>query len=277
MSKLLSANFMRLRKSKEFWLCAVSTLLIAVVMIYTGAETASSMIDRGFIRNLDDFYFQLAPYTGAIMAIFVSLFLGTEYSDGTIRNKLIVGHTRKDIYLANFLTCLASGIIITSLWFIGGLPGMRLIGNFEMKISEVIVYFLVALGITAAFTAIFVCISSLSRNKAITVVLVLVLWVAMSLAGSGIYDRLHELEFNGGMALINGEFVMMEDTPNPLYLTGSARTIVECLYRLLPTGQAVAMTCVEITTPVLDIVASLIVTAIMTMLGILMFRKKDLK
>lgn len=277
MSKLLSANFMRLRKSKAFWLCAISTLLISIVAIFRNANAAQEMAERGFVETLDSYYFQLAPYLGAIMAIFISMFLGTEYSDGTIRNKLVVGHTRTNIYLANFLSCLTGGIVITALWFIGGLPGLYLIGNFEMGLSGVIAYFFVAIGITTTFTAIFVWISTLSRNKAITVVLVLILWVAMSLAGSGINDRLHEQEFNGGMAFIDGEFVMMEQTPNPLYLTGGVRTVFEWLYRLLPTGQAIFMTSAEITTPVLNIIASLIVTILITTVGVLMFHKKDLK
>lgn len=277
MSKLLSANYMRLRKSTTFWICAISTLLISIVMIFMSADGAQAAAERGIVKTLDDYYFQLAPYIGAITAVFISLFLGTEYSDGTIRNKLIVGHTRINIYLANFLTCLTGGVIITALWFIGGLPGIYLIGNFEMGLSEVIAYLLVAIGIAAVFAAIFVWISTLSRNKAITVVLVLVLWVAMILAGSGINDRLHEQEFNGGMAFIDGEFVMMDETPNPLYLAGSVRTVFEWLYRLLPTGQAIAMTSVEITTPVLNIIASLMVTVIITIAGILSFRKKDLK
>lgn len=277
MSKLLSANFIRLRKSKEFWLCAVSTLLISAAMIYSGSGWAQTAMERGFVKSLDDYYFQLAPYIGAVMAIFISLFLGTEYSDGTIRNKLIVGHTRTDIYLANFLTCLIGGIIITAMWFIGGLPGLYLIGDFAMGISGVIAYLFVAIGIAAAFSAIFVWISTISRNKAVTVVLVLVLWVAMVLAASGVNDRLHEPEYNGGMAMINGEFVMMEDTPNPLYLSGGIRMAFEWLYRILPTGQAIAMTSAEITTPVLDIAASVISTIVITTLGILMYRKKDLK
>lgn len=277
MSKLLSANFMRLRKSTVFWLCAISTLLISAVMIYNSAGTAESMTSADFAQHLDDYFFQLAPFTGAIIAVFISLFLGTEYSDGTIRNKLVVGHTRASIYLANFLTCFIGGVIITSMWFIGGLPGLYLIGDFEMGISGAVSYFFVAIGITAIFTALFVWISTLSRNKAITVVLVLVLWVGLTIAGSAVNDRLHEVEFNGGMAYVDGEFVMMEETPNPLYLAGNVRTAFEFLFRALPTGQAIAMTDVEITTPMLNVAVSFIVTVLITMIGVLMFHKKDLK
>lgn len=277
MLRLLSANMMRLKKSPEFRLLGLATLMISAAMIRSGAGTAASMQTRGFMTGLDDYYFEMAPFLGAIMAVFISLFLGTEYSDGTMRNKLVVGHTRSNIYLANFLTCFLAGVVFTALWFIGGLPGLFLIGPFEIGLSGAFTYFLVAVGFAAVFTALFVGLSTLYRNKAVAVVLALVLWLVLALLGSAVSDRLDEVEFNGGMAMIDGEFVMMEDAPNPLYLTGSARRLAEGLYRILPTGQATAMTTADITTPLLDIAVSAAVTVIVTAAGIRLFCRKDLK
>ncbi|MGY3662454.1 MAG: hypothetical protein ACXAHE_00930 [Roseburia sp. 1XD42-69] len=50
------------------------------------------------------------------------MFLGTDYSDGTIRNKLTVGHTRTNIYLANLIVTFAAGLLIMCVWFIGTYP-----------------------------------------------------------------------------------------------------------------------------------------------------------
>ena len=58
---------------------------------------------------------------GIVMAAFCSMFIGTEFSDGTMRNKLIVGHRRREIYFTNFLTCALSGIFLIWciwLWFL---------------------------------------------------------------------------------------------------------------------------------------------------------------
>lgn len=277
MFRLLSANMMRLRKSPEFRLLGLATLMISLAMIRSGAETAASMQARGFQVVLDDYYFEMAPFLGAIIAVFISLFLGAEYSDGTMRNKVIVGHTRTDIYLANFLTCFLGDVIFTALWFIGGLPGLVLIGPFEMGLSGAFLYFLVAVGFAAVFTALFVGLSTLYQNKAAAVVLALVLWLMLALLGSGVSDRLDEVEFHGGMAMIDGEFVMMEDTPNPLYLTGNARTAAEYLCRILPTGQAIDMTTADIATPGSNIAVSAAVTVAVTAAGIWAFRRKDLK
>ena len=277
MSKLLSANFMRLRKSKAFWVCAISTLLLSAAMMYMGSGWARTAAERGYPRAMDTYFFQPAPYTGAIIAVFISLFLGAEYSDGTMRNKVIVGHTRVSIYLSNLLTCSTVGAILTVLWFLGGLPGLYLIGPFEMGFSGAITYFFVAIGTALAFTAIFVWVSMLSQNKAVTVVLALVLWVALIVIGSGVNDRLAEPEFNGGMAFIDGEFVMMGDTPNPLYLTGTVRTVFQLLQAVLPTSQAIAMANAEITMPAPCIAASLFLFIIITAVGVFLFHRKDLK
>lgn len=277
MLRLLSANMMRLRRSPEFRLLGLATLAISAAMIRSGAGTAASMQARGFVTGLDDFFFEMAPFLGAILAVFISLFLGTEYSDGTMRNKLVVGHTRTNIYLANFLTCFLASVVFIALWFVGGLPGLVLIGPFEMGVSGVLAYFLVAVGFAAVFTALFVGLSTLYQNKAVAVVLALVLWLGLALAGSAVSDRLDEVEFNGGMAMIDGEFVMMEDTPNPLYLTGSARTAAEYLCRILPTGQAIEMTTADITTPGLNIAVSAVAAVAVTAAGIRLFCRKDLK
>ena len=277
MLRLLSANMLRLRKAPEFRLLSIATLMISVAMIRSGAGTAASMQARGFDVGLDDFYFEMAPFLGAIMAVFVSLFLGTEYSDGTMRNKLVVGHTRANIYLAGFLTCFLADVVFTALWFVGGLPGLVLIGPFEMGLWGALTYFFVAVGVAAVFTALFVGLSTLYRNKAVAVVLALVLWLGLALLGSGVCDRLDEVEFHGGMAMIDGEFVMMEDTPNPMYLSGGKRTAAEYLCRVLPTGQAIEMTTAGITTPGLNIAVSAAVTAAVTAAGIRLFCRKDLK
>ena len=41
-----------------------------------------------------------------VSAVLIVLYLGTEFDENTVRNKLSVGHTRKEIYYANYLTCI---------------------------------------------------------------------------------------------------------------------------------------------------------------------------
>ena len=100
MNKLLSADFTRLWKNKVFWLGAACMALLAcwIICIGYGQNVRWADDDIGFEPNrLDAYLFQFAPMIGGFAAVIISLFLGADYSDGTIRNKLIVGSRRRDI------------------------------------------------------------------------------------------------------------------------------------------------------------------------------------
>ena len=123
MDKLLRADFSRLFKSKEFWICAALMLAVSVGNAFRTINSAKNFLsDTKFY--IDEYVFSLAPYTAVISAVLISLFLGTEYSDKTIRNKLIIGYTRTSIYLANFIICFAGSAIMLALWFLGMIPGV---------------------------------------------------------------------------------------------------------------------------------------------------------
>lgn len=277
MNKLLSANFSRLRKDKIFWLLLVGIFLISVVSICNGARSAATMASSGFIRSLDDYFFRQAPYMGILYAVFTSMFLGTEYSCGTMRNKLAVGHTRENVFLANFFTCFASCLAIAAAWLLGNAPGRFLIGPFEMGLGGFAAYLLVVIGFTAVYAAIFTWISSLSSSKALTVLLTLGVWLLLTYIASGINNRLCEPEMNGGMAYIDGAFKMLDPTPNPLYLGGKVRTLFECILDSLPSGQCILMNDASITHPVRQLCFSALITLLTLVGGMAAFRKKDIK
>ena len=98
MIALLSTNFFRIRRDLLFWLALCVCLVggIAFGMGFRGTPA------------FDDFY--AFPFFVALCA-FLSLFLGREYGDGTLRNKVTAGHRRGQIYLAYFLVSLAVGLL----------------------------------------------------------------------------------------------------------------------------------------------------------------------
>lgn len=277
MRKLLSANFSRLGKDKIFWTALLGVLFFSLAVIFSGSRSANDMAARGFIRSLEDYYFGQAPYMGMVYAAFISLFLGTEYSDGTMRNKLVVGHTRTHVFLGNFLTCFTACLAFAAAWFIGCAPGLIWIGPFEMGIGGFLVYVLVAIGFTASYAALFTLVSTVCTNKAMTVILTLGAWLGLVFLASAFHDRLSIPEMQSGMALINGEFTMVEPTPHPLYIGGALRTLCECILDLLPSGQAILMDGAAIAHPVRQIVFSLLLTGLLLVAGVLSFRRKNIK
>lgn len=109
MSKLLSANFIRLKKDKFFWSGLVFMLAAGIffpVMRYMDMRQTQT------INRIDNGFFGCALFIGIVMAVFCSLFIGTEYSEGTIRNKIIIGQKRGTVYLSNFITCSLVSVVM---------------------------------------------------------------------------------------------------------------------------------------------------------------------
>ena len=277
MRKLTSAHFSRLIKDKAFWLISAVVLVGSLVAILNCSRSAAEMIASGYIVTLDDYFFTQAPFMGLYFAVFISLFLGTEYADGAVRNKLVVGASRLDVYLSGLAVSMGAGIFFLCLWWLGSVPGLLLVGPLEMGIGGFLLNVLVAVGFTMALTSIFTAVSSLSDNRAITVVLTLVVWLILLFASSALDDRLCEPELHSGVMVTANGFEIGDPEPNPLYLSGNIRTLFECLLDFLPTGQAILMSDNAIAHPLRQLIFSVIVTVGSSAAGLFAFRRKDLK
>ena len=91
MSRLLYSGVVRTRKNKTFWCCIIGMVVLIVAVCLN-----QYYVKQNFHASVvfDKLFLSYALLTGFFLAIFSSLFLGTEYSDGTVRNKFIVGHSR---------------------------------------------------------------------------------------------------------------------------------------------------------------------------------------
>lgn len=277
MRNLLAANFARLRKDKSFWIILASLFLMALATIMSSAESVAEMEANGLFRSTEYFFFSSAPYLGIFYAVFIGLFLGADYVEGPLRNRLIAGYRRREIYLADWLSCYAACSLFFLAWYMGGLPGLWWIGPFESGLVGHLVYLLVGAGFTGAFCALFLLACCLTDHKALMVILPAVFWMCLTLMASGLYDRLLEPATLGGIAFINGEFRALEETPNPLYLSGTVRQIFEGLLDFLPTGQVIEMGEIPVEKGAPMLLSSGIFTALALFLGLAVFERKNLK
>lgn len=277
MRKLLSANFSRLWKDKAFWITLTAVFLLSLADAFAGAQSAASMAQNGFTVTTEEYFFRQVPFLGIICGVFTALFLGTENNDGTIRNKLIVGHTRLHIYLANLMVTLAAGLLFLTAGFLGELPAFLLIAPFSFGFTGFVTYLLIAAGFTAAFCALFTLIAVLLDTKASALVLTLVVWLVLLISASALDDRLREPETQSGAVLIDGQIQILDPEPNPLYLSGTARIVCECLRDFLPTGQAIQMANTDIAHPLRQLLFSLLLTVILTLWGLAAFRRKNIR
>ena len=277
MRKLITANFYRFRKDRFSWCVMGIIVILSLVNVFNSARSYEAMAASGYIMSLDDYFFNQAPLIGAFLALLISMFLGTEFSEGTIRNKLCIGHKRDEIFLSNFISCALATIILTVVWLLTSALLFGMIGPLEMEVSKFIGCIFVAVGFAISFAALYTVVGSLSSNKAMTIIYKFAVFIILAMAASALYDRLCEPELNQGMTLVGTQLVEMEPTPNPLYLSGMIRTVCEVALELLPTGQALLLSDVAIEYPVRAIALNVVFTTVTLLMGSMLFRRKDIK
>lgn len=276
MTRLLSAHFLRMRQNRLFW------GILAVGAGFAGFRLfslLSDQLDYGIPASLNEAIFTYAQLIGLTAAVFSSLFLGAEYSDGTIRNKIISGCSRPEIYLSGLLAvCAASFLSLAAFWAVTMAVGIPLFGPWQMAPEELLVNMLGILLMTAAFCALFTFVTLNCTRKAASAVLCILLFFALLMASTYIYARLDAPEFVTGYQMsANGEIMASKPEPNPRYLQAGQRAVYELLRDLLPTGQGIQYSVQTGADPVRLMGLSAAVTAVFTSAGAALFQKKDLK
>lgn len=286
MGNLLRANFLRLWKSKLFWVCLAVFIAVGVLaaaeefrfQVSVGADLSVPEVAQ-YKALLERQFFQYAAYIGILAAALISLFLGTEYSDGAIRNKIAVGHSRTAIYLAGLLTGFAASALCMAGYMLSCLAvGAPLLGWFTKPADLLANAVIGSVVMLAAYCAIFTFVAMNCSKKSTSVVVCLLGVFLLLFAASYIYSRLGEPEFIQGYEMsVNGQLVTTIPEPNPLFLRETERQVYQLFFDLLPAGQAIQYSTLGFTDPVRLMVMALAVTAAFTGAGVLLFRRKDLK
>ena len=276
MNRLLAANIVRLRKNK----CFLGGILLLVILgILYPVMKCIEMKNTGYETTLDTGFFIGAAVLPVLLSVFVSLFIGTEYSDGTIRNKIMVGHERKSVYLANLLTNLiaafALNIVFSSSYLAAGIP---LLGFFQEDLKVIFLFAGIEFVLICSFTALFTMIAVLISNKAVSAVICVLGTFLVLFAASYLNARLNEPETYPAYTYVEGRTeVTEEEEKNPLYLDGKDRERYQFLYDFLPGGQVIQCVTMTAVNPKRLPVYSAILFVLTTAGGVLLFERKDIK
>lgn len=278
MSKLLSAGFRRLWRSRIFW---IELIVMAVIPAWLGISNAD-YLNEGIKREfyLEDLVFSMVPAVGFVFAAAIALFLSTEYSEGALKNKIIVGHGRTEIYLANLVVCVSASLISLMVYFAVAVGlGAVLIGWFNRDTAEIASYFLISVLASAAMSALFVLVVMSVQNKATATVLAIVVFLLLTISGAGLVDRLDEPELQYGYMSVTedgmSEFHELEE--NPLYVSGRARTMLELARDFNPAAQVIQVNNFDCDYPLRLPFMALIFGSLSTLAGVVVLKKKDIQ
>lgn len=277
MNKLLSAGFARLWKSKLFWACAIFNLGLA---IWFCCDLSYYNTTYNQVTKLDSIFYQYLISMMVIIPMFTAIFIGTEYSNGTVRNKFIVGHSRLSVYMSNLIVCCTANLLITAAFIFGCLVfGIPLLGFFSAPIKDTAFLIFSSFLTVIALTALITAVAMLLQNKAASAVTSIIAVLVLFLSASVIDQKLHEPELQASYIALdeNGEFKVGDPEPNPLYVGGTTRDILEFFDDFLPTGQAIQMSNFNIERSARWWYLSLIFAAASTGIGFTLFHKKDLR
>lgn len=285
MNKLLSAEFIRLFKSMIFKICLfVSGILGAGLIIPKWVDVKRHEWEYanipGAYSEADDMIFLGVMVVIFLMAMFVGLFEGTEYSDGTIRNKLIVGHKRGSIYLSKLVVCITADVIFLVVcifvsWGIGSL----LLGV-AMGYGKILTKLLLLCVVVIAMTALLLLCSMSIQSKSVGSVVCLMLMLVMLFMAAYVQQRLDAPEYYEGYAFEDdesGELIEVPPTKNPSYPEGFERDIYEFIYDFVPCGQILQIGFANTGNVNLMMLYDMIILIGSTSAGIIIFKRKNLK
>lgn len=245
MANMIYADLYKLRKNKLFLsFVAVATIFCLCKGIATNYTFLSSASDY-MVFPLEEL-----PIIAFAVSIVTSFFVCTDYSDGVIRNKIITGCSRKNIYLSNAIVTSVIAIAMT-LAFI--FSGIGVVLQKKISLSIYLSFIFVALVTSTVFSAISTFISTLTSKKAVASVICIAVSAAMFFATSYVSGELGHPEFNREIATVNGveydgfsmipenSVLTFREYPNPDYPTGTKRVILEIADSILPTTQLSAL------------------------------------
>lgn len=200
-----------------------------------------------------------------------------------MRNKLIAGHSRGTVYLANLTVCVIANVT-AMLLAIGTVlaVGIPIMGtNFTPEYIALCIAFMIAANI--ALTSLFVFGSMLISSKAASCVTLILSFLILFFFSTYIDSKLNYPEYYSGYTMKTDEngkprFEEFENIKNPYYISGNQRKIYEFLDKNLPVSQLYHMASDgEAPVSAFPLAADAAVLVFFAGAGILVFRRKNIK
>ena len=302
MRKILSANLFAMFHSKYFWLGA---FIMSTTAIYAICDGYKRMVQYEDSVTLDAgaYYFSILLFV--LLPALGGGFINTDYHDGTIRNKLVVGRTRGAVYLANLVTVFTVGMFYQLLYLlVYSLVGFPVFGWYQMPVEIGEKLFMLTLEFLS-ISAVTTLFATLIPHRVVLVLCAFIAFGMMFLAQivngmlsepeteHGGYTTATTFQDNGQLITEffdkEGNVIQFDDlptVPNPSYVREPMRTALRTINNIHPGGQLMELIQnghdepdrSRVKTPYWQLAAyALGMTALSTAAGWVLFRRKDLK
>ena len=240
MSKLLNADMSRIFRAKSLYYGMIVSALLAVLFVLLNKEdnVFASIPESGALIMLPFFI-------GAVLALNIS----TEFTGGTIRNKLIIGHSRVNIILS-WSICFAIVAVLFFAVYEGAAFASAVLMSYDLSAlkADIVIenlLLVLVLVLTNMFLSLFICVV-IEDVRSVAVMFILQFSMMMT-------------------ANIGGEALSDSKT-------------ADIIFRLFPQGQMTVMSILQAPDrPWLTALCAVSGGAVMLVLSIVYFRKHDMK
>lgn len=282
MIRLLNANFARLFKGKLFWICASAAVILGLIEIFSHIKNPTNSPD--YVLHPEIWLFNMSGFVLLIItAVLVGIFVGEEHG-GILRNKIIVGQKRIAVYFADLLTCCVGVLIIHAL-FVGTVlvTGILCGGELLLKAEEIALYELLQLASLLAMCAFFTTLTMLIPKKLAGAIAALVTIFAFFFVSNSISVNLFKInqKVEDGIAstadIVEKEVLTVTQDVLPLGQHDQMRSSLHKLVSKKECELAGVPRDIEVSYPIEIAPSSLLIFVLTTAVGVLVFRKKDIK
>lgn len=236
MIKLLRAGIRRYSHSLVFWFAIVAT---AFVSLDAGMRAREYAVDDSCVL-----------YLFLIVAIVISWIVGREAAEGGFRNKIIIGHTKGQIFLSELILGSAFSLVMAVIFFgIFFTINYYVFAYFPTDIIVMMLLNCVLAGV--CLTAMLATLCCLITNRIASAIVNMLLVFAMFLGTSEVEHALLQPEYFESYSStleqwtdeegnVHSETHKIEEsiqkTENPAYIAEPLRTVYKIVYRISPYG-----------------------------------------
>ncbi len=258
MINLLFADFCRLKKSSAFFLCLLGMAILASAFMVMQATAMDYTVP------LSRVVFLPLTFYGVAAAAFVSVFIGADFKDGFIRNKLLFTKNRSELVISHMIvSCAACALIYAVTIFYTWTTASFFFEN-DVEFDRLFQYFLLGIGMSCSVSCLFTVITVLCADQTHAVIWCMGISFGMLFLSLHTHQLLVQTPYRDGVR-------------NPHYTDGFRRVLYGILHDLNPCGQAAQLTCWNVWNPLRAAFCSLLWVMGAALAGCTFFQKKDIK
>lgn len=238
MRELVRADWYRIRKSGLFLLLAICILVISLLSVEPYIAMVS--LDEGVLEADTSNVLAFALIAGAACAVLCGYTEETGYTEGLVRNQLIAGHTRSEVFAASFVSGTLCGLVFAAVYLTPMLAFQYAFMKPPVDLGAFWLSIVTGILTIPAFVSVYALTAAIWGRKGtgLACMTMYAVLVAIALAITQVLSEPKYVQdyVIGHDGLICGSGAMIR---NPDYICPPARYVYEFLVRFLPSGSSI--------------------------------------